>query len=62
VKFEHTHRMIAQLVGLLTIIVCIWLWRAEKRRWMIKLGFAALGMVILQGILGGITVLHFLPP
>jgi cytochrome c oxidase assembly protein subunit 15 len=62
VKFEHTHRMIAQLVGLLTIIVSIWLWRVEKRRWMVKLGFAALGMVILQGILGGITVLHFLPP
>jgi cytochrome c oxidase assembly protein subunit 15 len=62
VKFEHTHRMIAQLVGLLTIIISIWLWRTEKRRWMIKLGFAALGMVILQGVLGGITVLHFLPP
>ena len=54
--------MIAQLVGLLTIIISIWLWRVEKRSWMIKLGFAALGMVILQGILGGITVLHFLPP
>jgi heme a synthase len=62
VKFEHTHRMIAQLVGLLTIILSVWIWRVEKRRWMVKLGFAALGMVILQGILGGITVLHFLPP
>ena len=62
VKFEHTHRMIAQLVGLLTIILSVWMWRVERRRWMVKLGFAALGMVILQGILGGITVLHFLPP
>lgn len=62
VKFEHTHRMIAQGAGLLTIILAIWTWRAEKRRWMRILGFAALGTVILQGILGGLTVLFFLPP
>jgi cytochrome c oxidase assembly protein subunit 15 len=62
VKFEHTHRMIAQFVGFLTIILAVWLWRVEPRRWMKQLGFAALGLVILQGILGGITVLHFLPP
>ena len=34
VKFEHTHRMIAEFVGLLTIIVAIWTWRVDKRRWM----------------------------
>ena len=62
VKFEHTHRMIAQGAGLLTIILAIWTWRAEKRRWLRILGFAALGTVIAQGILGGITVLFYLPP
>jgi cytochrome c oxidase assembly protein subunit 15 len=62
VKFEHTHRMIAQGAGLLTIIVAVWTWRAEKRRWMRILGFAALATVIAQGILGGLTVLFFLPP
>jgi heme a synthase len=62
VKFEHTHRMIAQGAGLLTIILAIWTWRAEKRRWMRILGFAALGTVVAQGILGGITVLFYLPP
>ena len=62
VKFEHTHRMIAQFVGFLTIILCLWLWRAEPRRWMRQLGFVALGLVIVQGVLGGITVLYFLPP
>lgn len=62
VKFEHTHRMIAQGAGLLTIILAIWTWRSEKRRWMRNLGFAALGTVIAQGILGGLTVLFFLPP
>ncbi|HKT87717.1 MAG TPA: COX15/CtaA family protein [Candidatus Sulfotelmatobacter sp.] len=62
VKFEHTHRMIAQVAGLLTIILAIWTWRSEKRRWMRILGWTALGTVIAQGILGGITVLYYLPP
>ena len=62
VRFEHTHRMIAQAAGLLTIILAVWTWRVEKRRWMRVLGWAALGTVIAQGILGGLTVLFFLPP
>jgi heme a synthase len=62
VKFEHTHRMIAQVAGLLTIILAVWTWRAEKRRWMRILGLAALGTVIAQGVLGGLTVLFYLPP
>ena len=62
VKFEHTHRMIAQVAGLLTIILAVWTWRVEKRRWMRILGFAALGTVIAQGVLGGLTVLFYLPP
>lgn len=62
VLFEHGHRMVATTVGLLTIVLAVWLWRAEPRRWMWKLGFAALGAVILQGLLGGLTVLLLLPP
>jgi cytochrome c oxidase assembly protein subunit 15 len=62
VKFEHTHRMIAQVAGLLTIVLAVWAWRAEKRRWMRILSFAALGTVIAQGVLGGLTVLFYLPP
>jgi len=61
VKFEHIHRMIAQGAGLLTIILAIWTWRVEKRRWLRVLAFAALGTVIAQGILGGLTVLFYLP-
>jgi len=61
VKFEHGHRMVAEFVGLLTIVLAIWTWRVEKRRWMKALGVAALGTVIAQGILGGLTVLFFLP-
>lgn len=62
VKFEHGHRMVAEFVGLLTIVLAVWTWRTEKRRWLRMLSVAALGTVIVQGILGGLTVLFFLPP
>jgi cytochrome c oxidase assembly protein subunit 15 len=61
IKFEHGHRMLAELVGLFTIVLCVWSIRREKRRFMRGLGIAALGTVILQGVLGGLTVLLFLP-
>lgn len=62
VFFEHGHRMVATTVGFLTIILAVWLYRAEPRKWMKKLGFVALGAVIVQGLLGGLTVKLLLPP
>jgi cytochrome c oxidase assembly protein subunit 15 len=59
--YEHGHRLIASTVGFLTIILAAWLWMADPRRWMKRLGLIALGAVILQGALGGLTVLFFLP-
>jgi heme a synthase len=61
ILYEHGHRLIASSVGFLTIVLAAWLWFADPRRWMKRLGVAALGAVILQGVLGGITVLFFLP-
>ena len=59
--YEHTHRLIASGVGLLIIGLAAWLRRTEPRRWVRLLGYIALLAVITQGILGGITVLWFLP-
>jgi heme a synthase len=59
--YEHGHRLIASTVGFLTIILAVWLWRAESRRWMRWLGVVALAAVVLQGILGGLTVRYLLP-
>jgi cytochrome c oxidase assembly protein subunit 15 len=56
VLFEHTHRLIASTVGLLTIILALWLWRTEDRQWVKTLGLVAVAAVILQGILGGLRV------
>lgn len=59
--YEHGHRLIASGVGFLTIVLALWIWRVEPRRWMRRLGFIALAAVCVQGLLGGITVLYFLP-
>jgi cytochrome c oxidase assembly protein subunit 15 len=61
ILYEHGHRMIATTVGFLTIILMTWLLRAEKRRWLKNLGIIALLAVIVQGVLGGLTVIYLLP-
>ncbi len=62
IVYEHSHRMIAEFIGLLTIAITVWTWVSDRRRWMKGLGIASLGTIIAQGILGGLTVLYFLPP
>src|SRR5919106_678568 len=61
IYYEHGHRLIASTVGFLILVLAFWLWKAEPRRWVRRLGYTALAAVITQGILGGITVLWFLP-
>ena len=56
ILFEHTHRLMGSLVGFLTIILAVWLWVCEDRRWVRNLGVIAVVGVILQGILGGLRV------
>lgn len=59
--YEHGHRMVASAVGLLTVIQAIWLQRREPKRFVRILGWWALAAVIVQGLLGGLTVVFLLP-
>src|SRR5713101_8116716 len=54
--YEHSHRLIASAVGLMTVILAAWLWLKESRRWLRWLGVAAVFAVILQGVIGGLRV------
>lgn len=58
---EHLHRLVASLIGVLTIGLVVWLALREPREWVRLLGFVALITVILQGVLGGLTVIFLLP-
>lgn len=60
--YEHLHRLIATTIGMMTIVLAVGLGFSDRPVWLKKLGYTALGAVILQGMLGGITVLYFLPP
>jgi len=62
IVFEHSHRMIAFFTGTCTLVIAFWTLFVERRRWLKVLAFGALATIIVQGILGGVTVLHFLPP
>lgn len=59
--YEHGHRLIASTIGFMTIVLAIWIQWVDDRRWMRRLGWIALGAVIAQGILGGLTVKYLLP-
>ena len=61
ILYEHGHRLIASTVGALTVLLAAGVWRVDPRRWVKWLAVIALAAVVLQGILGGVTVLYFLP-
>lgn len=62
IAIEHGHRLMAAFVGLLTLFMTfLFYFRRPQNRQLQRLSLAALGLVILQGILGGLTVIYKLP-
>ncbi len=57
ILYEHSHRLIGSLVGLLTVALAVGLWRAAPRGRLRTLGLVAVGAVIAQGVLGGLRVI-----
>src|SRR5688500_19152562 len=55
--YEHTHRLMGTVVGMLSIALTVVAWRTEPRRWVRWLATGVLGAVIFQGVLGGLRVL-----
>lgn len=52
--YEHSHRLVGAVTGLLTLVLAAALWREGGRlRW---LGVAAVAAVVAQGVLGGLRV------
>ncbi len=61
VRAEHGHRLIAGTVALATVALALFAARREPRRWVRRLAWGAVAAVLAQAVLGGITVLYFLP-
>ncbi|TMA79812.1 MAG: heme A synthase [Deltaproteobacteria bacterium] len=62
VFYEHGHRLVAGTVGLATLVLTITVLLVDRRRSVRLVALAAIGAVIAQGLLGGLTVLLLLPP
>ena len=56
ILYEHSHRLMGSLVGLLTVGLFVFLLVRDSRKWLKWLGLAALVAVIVQGVLGGLRV------
>jgi len=57
VRFEYSHRVIAGVVGLLTLVLAGFLFVAERRAWLRRLGLIAFAGVVAQAGIGGLRVL-----
>ncbi len=56
ILYEHSHRLLGAVVGLLTLALAAALWRGKQRRGVRWLGLVAVLAVGLQGVLGGLRV------
>jgi cytochrome c oxidase assembly protein subunit 15 len=61
IRFEYTHRVLAGLVSVLTLILAVWITGVDRRPLAKRLGWAALALVIAQALLGGFRVLEGYP-
>jgi heme a synthase len=63
--FEHSHRVIAGVLGVLVLALVIWIWAKDERRWLRWFGVIAIGGIVVQAVLGGEVVrqlLHYWLP
>jgi cytochrome c oxidase assembly protein subunit 15 len=62
VRYEWSHRMVAGTLVSLTLAIAIWTLLVERRRWLRWLAIGAFCTVVVQAIIGGLTVRLLQPP
>jgi len=60
VLYEDSHRKIAGVLAVLTVILAILIWIKEDRRWLRWFAVIAVGGIVAQAILGGQVVIQLL--
>lgn len=50
---EHLHRLVASVLGLFTVVLALWIQQTDGRAWLRRVAWVAVGMVVIQGVLGG---------
>jgi heme a synthase len=54
---EHSHRLSAGVMSTVTVILAVWIWLKDSRRWLRRLAWFAVGLVLVQAVVGGLRVL-----
>lgn len=65
IRYEHSHRVIAGVLGLLSIVLAVWVWAKDERRWLRWFSVIAVIGIAAQAVLGGevvIKLLHYWLP
>ena len=65
IVYEHSHRLIAGGLGILAIVLAVWVWAKDERRWLRWFSVIAVLGIVAQAILGGEVVrqlLHYWLP
>lgn len=65
IVYEHSHRLIAGGLGILSIVLAVWVWAKDERRWLRWFSVIAVLGIVAQAILGGEVVrqlLHYWLP
>lgn len=60
VFYEHSHRLIAGALGILTLILALLVWTKEERSWLRWFSAIAVSGVVVQALLGGQVVIRLL--
>jgi cytochrome c oxidase assembly protein subunit 15 len=58
--FEHSHRVIAGVMGVLTLVLAVLIWMKDSRLWLRWFAAVAVGGVVVQAVLGGEVVRQLL--
>ena len=54
---EHSHRLSAGIMSTVTILLAFWIVRTDSRPWLRRLAIFAVGLVLIQAVVGGLRVL-----
>ena len=54
---EHSHRLSAGVMSIVTLVLAVWVWRTEARAWLRKLAAFSFVLVLVQAVVGGLRVL-----
>lgn len=59
--FSYDHRIAAAMMVIIALTVAVYTFRHERRRWVRNTALAAVGVVMLQALIGGMLVLFRVP-